>query len=48
MVSTDADDDAEMRHACPKGNGRKPSEQGMGASIATARLQPSLRRWKYG
>ena len=41
MVATDADDDAEMRCACPEGSGRKPPEQGMGASIATARPQPS-------
>lgn len=41
MVATDADDDAEMRHAHPEGSGRKPREQGLGASIATARPQPS-------
>jgi RNA-directed DNA polymerase len=41
MVPTDADDDAEMRRAHPEGSGRKPPEQGMGASIATARSQPS-------
>ena len=41
MAPTDADDDAEMRHAHPEGSGRKPPEQGMGASIATARPQPS-------
>ena len=41
MVATDADDDAEMRRAHPEGSGRKPPEQGMGASIATAGPQPS-------
>ncbi len=41
MAPTDADDDAEMRRAHPEGSGRKPSERGMGASIATARPQPS-------
>ncbi|QQO32032.1 group II intron reverse transcriptase/maturase [Bradyrhizobium diazoefficiens] len=41
MVPTDADDDAEMRRAHPEGSGRKPPEQGLGASIATARPQPS-------
>ena len=41
MVPADADDDAEMRRAHPEGSGRKPPEQGMGASIATARSQPS-------
>jgi RNA-directed DNA polymerase len=41
MVATDADDDAEMRCAHPEGSGRKPPEQGMSASIATARPQPS-------
>lgn len=41
MVATDADDDAEMRRAHPEGSGRKPREQGLGASIATARPQPS-------
>jgi RNA-directed DNA polymerase len=41
MVATDADDDAEMRCAPPEGSGRKPPEQGMSASIATARPQPS-------
>ena len=40
MAATDADDDAEMRHACPEGNGRKPPEQGLGASNVTARPQP--------
>ena len=41
MVTTDADDDAEMHHARSEGSGRKPPEQGLGASIATARPQPS-------
>lgn len=41
MVPIDADDGAGMRHARPEGNGRKPSEQGSGASITTARAQPS-------
>ena len=41
MVIADADDGAEMRHARPKGGGRKPPEQGLGASNTTARSQPS-------
>jgi len=42
MMEADADDDAEMRRAHPEGSGRKPPEQGMGASNITARSQPSL------
>jgi hypothetical protein len=34
MVTTDAGDGAEMRHARSEGSGRKPREQGMGASTA--------------
>jgi RNA-directed DNA polymerase len=41
MVEADADDDAEMRRAHPEGSGRKPPEQGMGASNITARSQAS-------
>src|SRR6266849_6103672 len=41
MVKRDADDGAEMRHAYSKGSGRKPREQEMGASTATARPTPS-------
>jgi RNA-directed DNA polymerase len=41
MVEADADDGAEMRHACPEGSGRKPPEQGSGASNITARPQAS-------
>jgi RNA-directed DNA polymerase len=41
MVEADADDDAEMRRAHPEGSGRKPPEQGMGASNITARPQAS-------
>ncbi|MBR1164230.1 group II intron reverse transcriptase/maturase [Bradyrhizobium elkanii] len=41
MVRTDADDDAEMRRVRPEGSGRKSPEQGLGASNATARPQPS-------
>ena len=40
MVATDADDDAEMRHACPERSGRKPPEPGLGGSNLTARPQP--------
>src|SRR5262244_1508892 len=41
MVAADADDGAETRHAHPEGSGRKPPEQGSGASIITARSQPT-------
>ena len=41
MVIAGADDDAEMRRAYPEGSGRKPPEQGSGASNITARPQPS-------
>ena len=41
MVTADAGDGAETLHARSEGSGRKPREQGMGASTATARPQPS-------
>jgi RNA-directed DNA polymerase len=41
MMEADADDGAEMRHARSEGSGRKPPEQGSGASNITARSQPS-------
>jgi RNA-directed DNA polymerase len=41
MVEADAGDGAEMRHARSEGSGRKPPEQGSGASNITARSQPS-------
>ena len=41
MVEADADDGAEMRHACSEGRGRKPPEQELGASNIAARSQPS-------
>jgi RNA-directed DNA polymerase len=40
MMEADADDGAEMRHARSEGSGRKPPEQGLGASNITARSQP--------
>jgi RNA-directed DNA polymerase len=41
MVTTDSGNGAETRHARPEGSGRKPREQGMGASTTTARPTPS-------
>jgi RNA-directed DNA polymerase len=41
MVAGDAEDGAETRHAYPEGSGRKPPEQGLGASNITARSDPS-------
>lgn len=41
MVTTDAGDGAEMLHARPEDSGRKPREQGTGASLTTARPTPS-------
>ena len=37
MATGDAEDGVETPHARPEGSGRKPPEQGMGASSATAR-----------
>src|SRR5712692_2538078 len=41
MARADAGDGAVMPRARPEGSGRKPREQGLGASSATARLSPT-------
>src|SRR6185437_7138473 len=41
MATADAGEGAAMPRARPEGSGRKPREQGMGASSATARLSPT-------